>query len=108
MPLTYRDRHSTSTQLDVLSGALVIGSINKGSLSLSASRETPWAWHFRVHVAPLGFVMHGVSDARRGEGGYGTELAAVDRGGRAPRCLAAIVDPNRRRNNRGTICRVKN
>jgi hypothetical protein len=59
MPLTYRDRQSTSTHFDVLSGDLVIGSINKGSLSLSASRETPWSWHFELHVCPPGFVMHG-------------------------------------------------
>jgi len=30
-------------------------------LSLAADRETPWTWHFRLHVAPPGFVMHGVS-----------------------------------------------
>jgi hypothetical protein len=59
MPLTYRDRQTTGTQLDVLSGELRIGSISKGSLSLSASRETPWSWGFAVHVAPPGFVMHG-------------------------------------------------
>jgi hypothetical protein len=59
MPLTYRDRQTTGTQLDVLAGELTIGSIHKGTLSLSANRETPWAWHFRLHVAPPGFVMHG-------------------------------------------------
>ena len=61
MPLTYRDRGTTGTQWDVLSGELVIGNINKGSLSLAADRDTPWSWHFRLHVAPIGFVMHGVA-----------------------------------------------
>jgi hypothetical protein len=61
MPLTYRDRQSTGTQWDVLSGELVIGGIVKGSLSLAADRDTPWAWHFRLHVAPPGFAMHGVA-----------------------------------------------
>jgi hypothetical protein len=61
MPLTYRDKGSSGTQWDVLSGELVIGNINKGALSLAADRDTPWSWHFRLHVAPPGFVMHGVS-----------------------------------------------
>jgi hypothetical protein len=61
MPLTYRDRGASGTQWDVLSGELVIGNINKGALSLAADRDTPWSWHFRLHVAPQGFIMHGVS-----------------------------------------------
>jgi len=61
MPLTYRNRGSGGTQWDVLSGELVIGNINKGALSLSASQDTPWTWHFALHVAPPGFVMHGAS-----------------------------------------------
>jgi hypothetical protein len=61
MPLTYRDRSKSGTQWDVMSGGLVIGSINKGALSLSANHETPWTWHFGLHVAPREFVMHGAS-----------------------------------------------
>jgi len=41
MALTYRDRGTSGTQWDVLSGELVIDGINKGALSLAADRETP-------------------------------------------------------------------
>jgi hypothetical protein len=37
-----------------------MGRVSGDALSL-ADREMPWAWHFRLHVAPPGFVMHGVS-----------------------------------------------
>jgi hypothetical protein len=57
--LQYRTKGDTQTQWDVFSGQLRIGSIHKGSLSLSANRETPWAWHFALHVAPPGFEHHG-------------------------------------------------
>ena len=63
MSLTYRDRQSTGTYLDVLSGDLVIGTINKGVLSLAINRETPWAWHFALNVAPRGFQMHSFAPA---------------------------------------------
>lgn len=59
MILTFRPRQATGTHFDVLSGELVIGGISKGSLSLSASRDTPWSWHFALHVAPPGFEHHG-------------------------------------------------
>lgn len=59
MSLQYRAKGDAGTEWDVFSGDLRIGSISKGSLSLSASRETPWGWHFALHVAPPGFEHHG-------------------------------------------------
>jgi hypothetical protein len=34
----------------------IIANINKGALNVSADREKPWTWDFRLHVAPPGFV----------------------------------------------------
>ena len=59
MSLQYRVKGNTGIEWVVSSGELRIGSIHRGSLSLNPNRNTPWAWHFELRVAPLGFEHHG-------------------------------------------------
>lgn len=62
MPLTYRDRHTSGTQLDVLSGNLRIASLYKATLSVVASQTVQWRWTFNVTTGPSGFNIHGTAD----------------------------------------------
>jgi hypothetical protein len=48
----------------------IIANINKGAVNVSADREKPWTWDFRLHVAPPGLYARSQGDTRRGEGGY--------------------------------------
>lgn len=59
MRLQYRAKGGANIEWEVFSGTLRIGGIHKGTLSLGANRETPWAWHFQLHIAPSGFEHHG-------------------------------------------------
>jgi hypothetical protein len=59
MSLQYRVRGTNGIEWAVSSGDLRIGSIHKGSLSLTTNRATPWAWHFELRAAPHGFEHHG-------------------------------------------------
>ena len=44
MPLTYRDRGTSGTQFDIVSGIVVVGSLWKAVLSVSAGQGTYWCW----------------------------------------------------------------
>jgi hypothetical protein len=57
MPITYRDRGISGTQLDVLSGDLVIGTVYK--ISAGAGRVERWSWTFTITAAPAGFAHRG-------------------------------------------------
>lgn len=63
MTLTYRDRGSSGTQLEAVSGDLAIGSIRKNVLSAAAGAGVSWSWtlYCSSHPAcPLpGFRQHG-------------------------------------------------
>jgi hypothetical protein len=68
MPLHYKDRGSSQTQLEVVSGNLAVGSLRKDFKSvMSASHEV---WHWTLYVgthpgSPLpGFRHHGSGDSR--------------------------------------------
>ena len=59
MPLTYRNRGTSGTQLDIVSGDLVIGSLWKGVLSAMTGGAVDWRWTFHITAGPPGFQHHG-------------------------------------------------
>jgi hypothetical protein len=62
MPLVYRDKGTSGTQLEVLSGELPIARISKNVLSIVASHAVQWSWDFQLTAAPPGFQHHGHAD----------------------------------------------
>ena len=61
MPLTYRDRGSSGTQLEIRCGAAVVGRLWKAVLSVTAGQEVRWNWTW--HSGPSsGPQKHGTAD----------------------------------------------
>jgi hypothetical protein len=60
MPLIYRDRHSSGTQFDIVSGEVVIGNLWKAILSVTAGQAVYWHWTF--HSGPTD-KPHGAADS---------------------------------------------
>jgi hypothetical protein len=50
MPLTYLDRGSSGTQANIVSGTVVVGSLWKAVLSVTARQEARWRWSW--HAGP--------------------------------------------------------
>jgi hypothetical protein len=66
MPLVYRDRGEakSGTQLDVMSGIVVVCSLRKNSLSGLAKIER-WNWSWRIKTEqPPGWAIHGSADTK--------------------------------------------
>jgi hypothetical protein len=61
MKLTYRDRGTSGTQLDVLSGTVVVCSLRKAMQSPDFRGER-WEWTWRISSGPPGFTIHGGAD----------------------------------------------
>ena len=59
MPLTYRDRGTSGSQLEIVSGNLVIGTLWKAVLSSTAGGGANWRWTFHITAGPHGFEHHG-------------------------------------------------
>jgi hypothetical protein len=60
MPLTYRDRGTSGTQLHIVSGQVVVGSSWKAALSVTAGKDVRWHWTF--HSGPTADP-HGAADS---------------------------------------------
>jgi uncharacterized protein YbdZ (MbtH family) len=61
VPLTYRDRGPSATQIDVVSGDLVIATIYK---TTRLSQDQYWSWTFLITAAPAGFEHAGKAASR--------------------------------------------
>ena len=61
MPLNYRDRRTSGTQLDIMSGKVVVGSMWKAALSVTAGQAVRWHWTF--HSGPTTAAAHGAPDS---------------------------------------------
>ena len=61
MPLTYRDRGSSGTQLDFMSGTAVVCSLWKTVLSVTVGQEARWNWTWYGGPAS-GLQQHGTAD----------------------------------------------
>jgi hypothetical protein len=62
MALVFRDKGTSGTQIEVLSGDLCIAHIGRQVLSVVASHAVQWRWSFAIMVGPPGFVPHGQAD----------------------------------------------
>jgi hypothetical protein len=61
MPLTFRDRGTSGTQLDICSHKAIVGFLWKAVLSVSASRQAQWHWTW--HAGPAsGPEQHGTAE----------------------------------------------
>jgi len=77
MPLVYRDRGSSGTQTEVLSGNLRVAQIGKRLLTPLTGQEVSWQWTFSIQVAPSGFEHSGHADT------FDDAKAAVEQNWRA-------------------------
>jgi hypothetical protein len=55
MPLSYRDRGSSGTQLDVMSGEVVVCSLWKVMLEGVSRDASAWFWTWRIEQVPPGW-----------------------------------------------------
>jgi hypothetical protein len=63
MNLTYRDRCTSGTQLDVVSGTVVVCSLRKAMMS-SEFRGERWDWTWSISKGPPGFQFHWQADTK--------------------------------------------
>lgn len=59
MPLSYRERGALGTQLDIVAGELVIGTLWKATPPSRTSQTPQWRWTFHITAGPPGFQHHG-------------------------------------------------
>ena len=62
MPLNYRDRGASGTQIDIVAGDLVIGTLWKAAPSTPSTRApqpAQWRWTFHITAGPPGFQHQG-------------------------------------------------
>ena len=60
MPLTYRDKGTSGTQLAIYSHNLCIGHVGKEFDSILSGQRARWHWTFGLNTAvPKGFPLHG-------------------------------------------------
>jgi hypothetical protein len=63
MPLTYRDKGTTGTQLAIYSHDLCIDHLGKEFMSIMAGRQAFWEWNFSLgNAVPPGFPRNGHAD----------------------------------------------
>ena len=63
MPLTYRDKGTSGTQLAFYSHELCIGHVGKELMIGNQSDLARWRWTFRFYeTVPEGFPLHGNAD----------------------------------------------
>jgi hypothetical protein len=57
--LEFRDKGTSGTQFDALSGGVIVASVYKTAPSVIA--EQVWHWTFRMSAGPPGFQPHGTA-----------------------------------------------
>jgi hypothetical protein len=63
MPLSYRDRGTSGTQFDVMSGTVVVCSLRKAMMSPEFRGER-WDWTWNISRGQPGFEMYGQADTK--------------------------------------------
>jgi len=63
MPLTYRDRGTSGTQLDALSGSIAVCNLRKAMMSTDA-RGDLWEWTWYIDKGPAGWRLHGRAESK--------------------------------------------
>jgi hypothetical protein len=64
MTLAYRDRGTSGTQLDVMSGEVRIATLWKNVMSITAGSSEDWRWTFTLSAGPPGFAVHGTATSK--------------------------------------------
>jgi hypothetical protein len=64
MKLTYLDRGTSGTQLDVMSGEVRIATLWKHKFSVTAGADEDWRWTFTISAGPPGFQIHGGAESK--------------------------------------------
>ena len=64
MTLIYRDRGTSGTQLDVMSGEVRIATLWKNKFSVGAGGREDWRWTFTMSAGPPLFAVHGSADTK--------------------------------------------
>ena len=59
--LKFRDKGISATQIAVMSGEVVIASLYKATLSVTAGQAIVWNWSFKMTDGPPGFRQHGTA-----------------------------------------------
>ena len=59
--LEFRDKGTSATQFAVMSGDVVIATVSKGTLSVTAGQAVFWRWTFHMTAGPPGFEQHGTA-----------------------------------------------
>ena len=59
MPLVYRDRGSSNTQLDVLCGTVIVTRIGKDWSTVMNEDAERWSWHMKQESGPKGYQVSG-------------------------------------------------
>ena len=62
MALSFPDKGTSGTQIDVRSGDLSIAHIGKEMFSQLAGGGPRWRWYFKTHSGPPGFAHDGEAD----------------------------------------------
>ena len=63
MPLTYRDRGFSGTQIDVIAGDVRIATLWNNNARRSSGGEE-WRWTFTMSAGPAGFAVQGEADSK--------------------------------------------
>ena len=63
MPLTYRDRGSSGTQLDVLCGTVIVAKISKDWSTVVYNDIERWSWYMRQEHGPKGYQTSGSANS---------------------------------------------
>jgi hypothetical protein len=86
VPLTYRDKGTSGTQIDVRSGNLSVAHIGKEMFSQLVAGGARWRWNFSIGNGPPGFERHGHADT------FEEAKAAVERNWQEGRTAAGLRD----------------
>lgn len=65
-PLAYRDKGTSGTQLEALSGTVPIGRVSKQKFSITAGGAEYWDWHFALTAGLPGHRLGGRADDMAG------------------------------------------
>jgi hypothetical protein len=87
MALSFRDKGTSGTQIDVRSGDLSVAHIGKEMFSELVGGGARWRWNFSIGNGPLGFERHGHADT------FEEARAAVERNWEAWLKAAGLVEP---------------
>ena len=97
MPLTYRDRGTSGTQVSVFCGNLRVADIGKRVLTPLAGQDVRWQWTFSIHTAPPGFEHSGHADSLE------DAKAAVERNWQAWLSAAQLIEAPQSADQRGAL-----